>query len=136
MFDTVHRYFLANRPPGVVAAFVFGSHARGSPHAESDLDIGLVLDRDTAPDRLARGRLALRIAGDLIAATHQNRVDAVVLNDAPPELVATVIGADRLAYCSDPAALHAFTRMALLRNADLQPFLQRTRRLKLQALAR
>ena len=36
----------------------------------------------------------------------------------------------------DPDADHAFVRDVQLRAADLEPFLRRTRRLKLQALAR
>ncbi len=136
MVDAVRNYFDARRPRAVVAALVFGSHARGSAHAESDLDIGLVLDRRLLADRVSRDRLALDLAGEIIAATHHNRVDIVVLNDASPELAAGVIRAGRLVYCADRQALEDFARTTLLRHADLRPFLERTRRLKLQALAR
>jgi predicted protein tyrosine phosphatase len=39
-------------------------------------------------------------------------------------------------HCVDADAEHAVTRDTLLRWADIRPFLERTRRLKLQALAR
>lgn len=136
MLDAVRDHFEAHRPQAVLAAYVFGSHARGSAHTESDVDVALLLDRRLLPDRSSRDRLALRLAGELIAATHRNRVDVVVLNDAPPELAAGVIRAGRMVSCTDQEALHAFARTALLRHADLRPFLQRTRRLKLGAITR
>ena len=39
-------------------------------------------------------------------------------------------------YCSDPESDHAFVRDAQLRAADIQPFLDRMQRLKLEALTR
>jgi hypothetical protein len=42
----------------------------------------------------------------------------------------------RRLLCVDAEADHAFVRDVQLRAADLEPFLRRTRRLKLQALAR
>jgi hypothetical protein len=59
----------------------------------------------------------------------------VVLNDAPPGLGRHVVRGRRL-VCFDTEADHAFVRDVQLRAADLEPFLQRTRRLKLQALVR
>ena len=38
--------------------------------------------------------------------------------------------------CADPEADHAFVRDTQLRAADLEPFLRRARRLKLDAIAR
>ena len=134
--DTLAAYFATQAPAGVVAAYLFGSHARNVAHAESDVDVGVVADYRTLPDRTERGRLALRLASDLIAVTHRNEVDVVVLNDASPELAAHVLCRGRSLFCGDAAADQAFVRATLLRYADLRPFLTRTRRLKLQALMR
>jgi predicted nucleotidyltransferase len=38
------------RPPGLVAGYLFGSHAAGSAHRESDVDV----DRDFRRDTLLR----------------------------------------------------------------------------------
>jgi len=132
----VARYFAGARPSGVVSAYLFGSHARGAAHGESDVDVGVLFDYGRVAGREARARAATPLGAELIAATHCNEVDVVVLNDAPPELAAAVVSRGQRLYCLDPEADHAFVRTALLRHADLRPFLERTRRLKLQALAR
>ncbi|MEE9218139.1 MAG: nucleotidyltransferase domain-containing protein [Acidobacteriota bacterium] len=132
--DTLRAYFETQTPAGVVSAYLFGSHARNAAHAESDVDVGVVADYRTLPERTERGRLALRLASDLIAVTHRNEVDVVVLNDASPELAADVLRRGLSLFCGDAAADQAFVRATLLRYADLRPFLTRTRRLKLRAL--
>lgn len=35
--------------PGVVSAYLFGSFAEGRQHAQSDIDIGVLLDRERFP---------------------------------------------------------------------------------------
>lgn len=70
------------------------------------------------------------------AAHRESDMEVAVLNDAPPELAAGVVSRGRRLYCVDSAADQAFARTALLRHADIRPFLDRTRALKLRALAR
>jgi len=121
--------------PGVVAAFLFGSHARGAAHRDSDVDLGVLLDRRQFPDRRARFAVRLRLTEWLIATTHCNQVDVVVLNDAPPLLSRHVVTRGERVFCADEASMHAFYRDALLRAADIEPFLRRMARIKLAALA-
>jgi hypothetical protein len=132
--DLAARYFATHRPPGVSAAYLFGSHARGTPHRESDVDVGVLLHPSRIRDRTSRDRLALRLASELIGATHCNAVDVVVLNDVSPELSRTVVTLGRQLYLADREIDHAFRRTAQLRYADLRPFLERTRRTKLAAI--
>ena len=61
------------------------------------------------------------------------QVDLVVLNDTPPGLSRAVITRGRRVFCADAEADHAFVRDTLLRAADLEPWLQRMRRIKLDA---
>jgi predicted nucleotidyltransferase len=130
------RQALQSSAEPILAAYLFGSHAAGHAHAESDVDVAVLFDRTTAPDAGDRARRALALAGDLIAATHVNRVDVLVLNDAPPELAARVLCEGIRLVCRDQEADHAFTRRTLLLAADQAPFLRRTRRLKLEAIVR
>jgi predicted nucleotidyltransferase len=121
---------------GVISAYLFGSHAQGSPHRESDVDVAVVLDHGVHSTRPSRFAERVRLASELIGALRVNAVDLVVLNDAPPLLARRVLNEGRQVYCSDPDADRDFRRDTLLRAADLEPFLARMRALKLATLAR
>jgi hypothetical protein len=120
----------------VVSAYLFGSHAEGRAHRESDIDVGVLLDRHALPGVRDRFEAALRVSARLQSALGTRQVDLVVLNDAPPGLGRTIVSRGRRLTCSDQEAHHAFVRDVQLRAADLEPFLRRTRRLKLEALTR
>jgi hypothetical protein len=65
-----------------------------------------------------------------------NEMDVVILNDVPPTLAARIVTTGTRAFFSDAELDHAFVRDSQLRAADLLPFLQRTRRVKLAGLVR
>jgi predicted nucleotidyltransferase len=121
---------------GVVSAYLFGSVAHGRAHRESDLDVGVLLDRLVYPGTRDRFEARLELAGRLGTATHRNDVDVVILNDAPPHLARAIVTGGRRVFCADPEADHALIRTTLLRAADLEPFLRRARSVKLKALER
>jgi predicted nucleotidyltransferase len=121
---------------GLVAAFLFGSHAAGRSHRESDVDIGVLLDRTCFPSPRARFERGVEVSSRLQASLGTRLVDLVVLNDAPPGLGRRVVTSGRRLLDRDPEATHAFVRDAQLRAADLDPFLRWTREIKLAALAR
>lgn len=121
---------------GIVAAYLFGAHAEGRAHRESDIDVGVLLRRDRYPTAQARFDAGVRLGAWLVAELHHPLVDLVVLNDAPPGLAAHVVTRGVPVYVADAELEHAFRRDAQLRAADLAPFLRRTRRLKLDSLAR
>lgn len=123
-------------PRGLVAAYLFGSHAAGRAHRESDVDVAILLDRGEYPDARARFHERVRLAAALIGELHTHRVDVVVLNDAPPGLGRGIVTEGRRLLGRDREAEHAFVRDVQLRAADLEPFLRRTRRVTLAALAR
>lgn len=131
---SLRRYFETTAPRGVASAYLFGSHAAGRPHRESDVDVALLFDYGRAPDRAARAEAAVQLNAEVVGATHVNDVDVVVLNDAPPELAARVVSDGRRVYCANADLDWAFRRTALLRRADIRPFLERTRRVKLRAI--
>ena len=78
----------------------------------------------------------MRLTAWAVGALHRNAVDVVVLNDAPPGLGRHIVTTGRRVYCRDAEGDHAFVRDVQLRAADLEPFLRRARRIKLDALAR
>jgi predicted nucleotidyltransferase len=134
--EKLESHFSARPFPGVASVYLFGSHAEGRAHRESDVDVGALLRWDLYPSRKTRFDARLRLIADLIAALHHNEVDLVILNDAPPLLGRHIVTAGRRVFVADPAIDRAYFRDIQLRAADLVPFLRRMRKIKLEALAR
>ena len=76
------------------------------------------------------------MTADIISLLHRNEIDLVVLNDAPPRFARRIVLDGRRVHCSDAEAEHAFRRNVQLRAADIGPFLDRMRRIKMEALSR
>ena len=130
----VREYFEKAQHTDVVSAYVFGSQASGRAHRESDVDVAVLFDYAAKGSRRERSKRSVELNAELVGATHNNRVDVVVLNDAGPELGCAVVHNGTRVFNSDPEADHAFQRTVQLRYADLRPFLKRTRRTKLRAI--
>ena len=122
--------------PGLVSAYLFGSHAEGRQHRESDADVAVVLDRTTVGSARERFELRVKLIGELIHALGTDEVDVVVLNDAPPLFARRVLAEGVEVFCADRDRGRDFRRDVQLRAADLAPFLERFRQAKLEALAR
>jgi predicted nucleotidyltransferase len=125
---------LAGRSPGIVSAYLFGSVAEGRAHRESDVDVGVLLDRAVFPSAEERMEVRISLGSELVDVLDTNDVDLVILNDAPPELGRAIVTRGRQVYCADAEADHAYVRDVQLRAADLAPWLRRVRRVKLDAL--
>ena len=116
--------------PGVQAAWLFGSHR------DSDVDVAVLLEHGRYPDARARFEARVAMTADIIALLHRNEIDLVVLNDAPPRFARRIVLDGRRVHCSDTEAEHAFRRDVQLRAADIGPFLDRMRQIKMEALRR
>lgn len=134
--ERLSRYLEKTAPAGLVSLYLFGSHAESRSHRESDVDVGVLLDRRLFGTPRARFDERLRLIADLGDALDRNDVDVVILNDVPPGFGARIATRGLRLYCSDPEAAHAFVRDVQLRAADLVPFLRKMRELKLEALKR
>lgn len=119
---------------GVVSAYLFGSVATGRAHRESDVDLGVLLDRQLHPGAADRFDARLRLVERLQSATGRP-VDLVVLNDAPPQLARHIMTRGKRLAMADAALDHTHLRLVLSRAADIEPFLRRARAIKLAALA-
>jgi uncharacterized protein len=119
---------------GLISAYLFGSVASGRAHHDSDVDVAVLLDRQLYPTPQHRFDLRLRLIGRLQSAIGRD-VDLVVLNDAPPQLGRHIMTAGERLVVRDTECDHAHLRLTLSRAADLEPFLRRTRAVKLRALA-
>ena len=125
--DLVRQVLTTTPVPGVVSAYVFGSVALGRSHAESDIDVGVLLDRRRYPDERSRFDAQLELRRHLSPASIGREVDLVVLNDAPPVLGRRIVASGARVFCGDALVDHAFQRDVQLRAADLDPFLRRMR---------
>lgn len=128
------RYFEDHPDLGVASAYLFGSHAEGRAHRESDVDVGVLLQRDRYPTSKDRFDMRVRLSSELISVVHCNEVDVVILNDAPPLLGRQIIYGIRT-FVGDPEADHDYVRDVQILAADLEPWLRRLRMLRLEALA-
>jgi len=114
---------LFDRRPEVIAAYLFGSATGGHSHAESDTDIALLVDRKEY-EKLDRaepyGYKAMMIA-ELVKALDTDKVDLVLLHQAPPLLANEVISKGKLLFSRDKRARLAFEVSAKLRYLDTKP---------------
>jgi predicted nucleotidyltransferase len=127
MWERVRAVVTDQPLPGVAAVYLFGSHAAGRAHRESDVDIAFLLDRRAYPTSASRSAARLEILariGDRLGAP----ADVVILNDAPPLLGRAVITDGQLVVAQDESLDHAYRRDIQLRAADLEPFIARHRR--------
>lgn len=120
--------------PGLVSSYLFGSFAEDRTHRDSDVDVGVLLDRLAYPLKPDRFEARLKLIGLLASALSPRQPDVVVLNDAPPGLAARIVTTGIRTTCRDPDTDRAFQRDSQLRAADIEPFLRRMRRIKLDAI--
>jgi hypothetical protein len=110
---------------GLLCAYLFGSAARGEERPDSDLDLA-VLFRDDPPRTLAG--LHLDLADRLSGVLDGRRIDLVVLNRAPVDLVHRVLRDGVLLLERDRSARIRFEVRARNEYFDLLPHLERYRR--------
>lgn len=128
--------FAAHAPDALTSAYLFGSVAEERTHRESDMDVAVLFRHALAPSSRDRFEEGLRLQTLMRPVTGQIPLDLVVLNDAPPALAARIVTTAQVLFCRDAEVDHAFRRDAQLRAADLRPFLERTRAIKRETLAR
>lgn len=109
----------------VVAAWVFGSVARGEETSESDVDVAVFLDRRARPTSL--DDLPLGLEADL-AQIAGREVQVVVVDWAPYDLVHRVLRDGVLLLDRDRVKRIRFEIDARNRYFDMQPIWRRYRR--------
>ncbi|HZL17248.1 MAG TPA: nucleotidyltransferase domain-containing protein [Polyangia bacterium] len=107
----------------VVAAYLFGSHARGTARDASDIDVAILVRGD--PPSTLEG-LGLDISADL-ERDLGCPVDLVVLNRGPWDLVHRVLRDGRLVLERDRSARIQFEVRARNQYFDMLPIWQRYR---------
>jgi predicted nucleotidyltransferase len=124
------RQFFASRGEDLACVYLFGSQARGTAGPASDVDLGVLLVTD--PPRTLEG-LGIDLAADLEARIGR-RVDLVVLNRAPADLVHRVLRNGVLVCERDRSARIRFEVQARNAYFDLLPYLREYRQAARQPL--
>jgi uncharacterized protein len=104
----------------VLAAYLYGSVARGQANSLSDVDVAVLLTADLDQEALLERQVSLM--ADL-ACFADREVQVTVLNDAAPHFAYEVLRDGRLLCEPDPAARIAFEVRAMKRYFDVQPLL-------------
>lgn len=105
--------------PAVLAAYVFGSIARGAATTLSDLDVALLLREPSDVDVVGR------VIDAVCRRLRTDRVDVVSLRETPVPLRYRVAREGTLVFCRDAAARERFTAETVLEYLDFQPLRDR-----------
>jgi predicted nucleotidyltransferase len=109
-----------DRQQGYVVAYLFGSTAGGTAHHLSDIDVALLLPRDT--DRETAMEMRLRVAAGLEVLSGRS-VDVIVLNQAPPLLRFQVIQQGQVLVDRDPEIRYLFQARTMSEYYDARRYL-------------
>jgi predicted nucleotidyltransferase len=123
-FDALREAVAQADEPGLVAAWLFGSRARGDARADSDADIALLY---STPPAATLEALPEAVASAVEGALHAD-ADVVVLNTVSPDLIHRVLRDGVLLMDRDPAQRIRFEVRARNEYFDLLPTLRRYRR--------
>jgi len=103
--------------PSVLFGYLFGSLAKGTAGPLSDIDVAVYLKEETDS-----GEVKLDLTARLMDAQGADRVDVVVLNDAPLPLQARVLRCNRILLDRAPHRRHAFESLVLREYFDFSRF--------------
>lgn len=122
--ESTLRDLLAAAPDAVVAAWLFGSMARRTARATSDVDVAILL---RAPPAKTLDGLYLDFEGSLERGLRRP-VQVVVLNEAPVDLVHRVFRDGRVLLDRDRSARLRYMVQARNEYFDMLPILKEYRR--------
>lgn len=106
---------IASRCASVEAAYLFGSVARNEAGPLSDVDVAILTEPAQAD------QTAGCVQDELCRALKTDRVELVLLHNAPPPLAYRVIRDGRCVFCRDRRAKEAFETRTVMRYLDFKP---------------
>ena len=110
----------------IEALYLFGSTVAGGRTPLSDLDVAVLLPEGVPRERYLE--LRLRMIAELSDLLDTDRVDLVILNQAPPLLAHRVVTRGRLIWARDDITRARFEARAIQEYLDLKPLYELERR--------
>lgn len=107
---------------GVSALYLFGSAAQGTLTPLSDIDIAVLLPDNVSPDEYFDRRLQMTL--DLMRLLNTDKIDLVILNQAPPLLKYQVVTQGKPLYSCDQGVRQRFEARAITEYLDFKPVLE------------
>ena len=107
----------------IVALYVFGSLATGDLKPLSDLDFGILVNKQL--DKEKRFAKHLDLIGLFTKTFRTEEIDLVVMNDAPLRFSYHIIKSGRLLHCADFTELSEFVEKAVKLYLDFKFFRDR-----------
>ena len=105
--------------PEVLEAYLFGSHAHGAAQPHSDVDVAVFVDE--AKVKKSTFGYRAQLTAELMAGLHNNDVDLLILNQAPPALYYHVLRDGIRVLSRDLAATTTREGYAVSRYCDFVP---------------
>jgi len=115
--------------PAVVAAYLFGSLARGTAGPLSDVDVALLI-RDLGDGEAVCGRTMDELARRL----RTSSIDVISLTEAPMPLRYRVVRDGALVVCRDRRVVERFITDTVLHYLDFEPLRNRAFEVMRQAI--
>ncbi len=107
----------------IKVVILFGSHAQGKFHKDSDIDIAVLMDRrKTSKNKLEISRLRLKILKDFCSFLETDKIDLIMLNQVSPLLKYEVARTGLLVYEKEPGDYASFVSLALREQMDARLF--------------
>ena len=104
---------------GVSLIYLFGSQLTGTVGPMSDTDLGILVDRD-----IDGQAIRARFAHELSCILKTDRIDVVLLNQAPIELAYAIIAQGHVLYQRDLATRVEYEADVMSRYGDYLPVLR------------
>ena len=101
--------------------YLFGSAVSGHHHAESDLDVAILIDNDFYQTMTSDLEYQAGLVVQLQRLFETDRVDLVLLNQATPLLANQVVTTGTLLYCKDQREKTMFIVRSKQRYLDTKP---------------
>ncbi len=106
----------------VILAYLFGSTVRGEAGSLSDVDIGVMLDKKLSGEE--RFDMELKLMGEIAILIKKNKIDLIILNEAPLLLAYNIIKNGIILKSDEPERVKFETKI-LSRYLDEKYYIKR-----------